>query len=82
VAAGDSAQGIGVTGTSTSGIGGEFGGGKAQLRLVPKGAAGKPTTGTHRKCEIFMDSAGTLFVCTAGDGTTVGTWRQVTTITV
>ncbi|MDP9410200.1 MAG: hypothetical protein M3P70_06790 [Actinomycetota bacterium] len=52
-------------------------GGKAQLKLKPAASAGKPTTGTHTKGEIYMDSTEALFVCTAGDGTTVGTWKKV-----
>ncbi len=52
-------------------------GGKAQLKLKPAASAGKPATGTHTKGEIYMDSTEALFVCTAGDGTTVGTWKKV-----
>lgn len=74
--AGDSAQGVGVLGTSTSGIGGVFKGGKAQLRLVPGSAAGKPTSGTHVKGELYMDSAARLFVCVANGSP--GTWKKVT----
>jgi hypothetical protein len=72
-------NGRAVVGDSARGYGGEFKGGKAQLRLAPADgtATGKPTTGTHSKGEIYMDSAGTLFVCTA-DGTP-GTWRRFTT---
>jgi hypothetical protein len=68
--------GIGLRGSGGT-HGGQFDGGKAQLRLVPKGTAGPPTTGSHAKGEIYMDSAGALFVCTAGG--TPGTWRRVTT---
>ena len=75
---GRSDSGSGVRGESTSGYGGRFEGGKAQLMLKPGGSAGKPTTGTHTKGEIYMDKAGALFVCTAGDGTTLGTWKKVT----
>ena len=75
------AQGNGKTGvlgiSSGGGYGGQFEGGKAQLMLKPAGTLGKPTTGTHTKGEIYMDKAGALFVCTAGDGTTVGTWKKV-----
>jgi hypothetical protein len=68
----------GVRGESTKGYGGYFQGVKAQLMLKPKGGtAGKPTTGTHAKGEISMDSAATLWVCTRGG--TPGTWRKVTT---
>ena len=73
---GKSSSGIGVNGGSTNGYGGQFQGGKAQLRLVPGGTAGRPTTGDHTKGELYMDSAATLFVCVA-DGNP-GTWRRVT----
>jgi hypothetical protein len=69
--------GAGVLGRNSGGYGGEFEGGKAQLKLKPAASAGKPTTGTHTKGEVYMDSAGALFVCTAGDGTSVGTWKKV-----
>ena len=75
-------SGAGVLGRNNSGYGGQFEGGKAQLKLKPSSTRGKPTTGTHAKGEIYMDSAGTLFVCTAGDGTTVGTWKRVNTTAV
>ena len=45
--------------------------------LMPKGSAGKPTTGSHTKGELYMDSGATLFVCTRGG--TPGTWRKFTT---
>ena len=67
----------GVLGRNPSGYGGQFDGGKAQLKLNPKGTTGKPTSGAHLKGEIYLDSAGTLFVCTANG--TPGTWRKVTT---
>jgi hypothetical protein len=70
-------SGAGVLGRNPSGYGGQFDGGLAQLKLNPKGTTGKPTSGAHTKGEIYMDSAGTLFVCTANG--TPGTWRKVTT---
>ncbi len=70
-------SGAGVLGRNNSGYGGQFEGGRAQLMLKPGSSAGKPTTGTHTKGEIYMDKAGALFVCTAGDGTSVGTWKKV-----
>jgi hypothetical protein len=73
---GQNADGYGVIGRSSGGIGGRFEGSRAQLRLVPGPSAGKPA-GAHSKGELYMDSAATLFVCTA-EGTP-GTWRQVTT---
>ena len=69
--------GAGVLGRNNSGYGGQFEGGKAQLMLKPAGSAGKPTTGSHAKGEIYMDSAGTLFVCVRGG--TPGRWRKLTT---
>jgi hypothetical protein len=69
-------QDAGVRGDSANGYGGRFAGGKAQLMLAPGGAVGRPT-GDHTKGEIYMDSAGALFVCTA-DGSP-GTWKKVTT---
>ena len=67
----------GVHGQATGGYGGLFEGGKAQLRIAPKGTAGRPTTGAHTKGELYMDSAAALFVCTASG--TPGRWRKVTT---
>ena len=66
-------DGPGVQGVGK--YGGVFQGSQAQLRLAPASTAGKPTTGAHTKGEIYMDSAGSLFVCT-GAGTP-GTWKKV-----
>jgi hypothetical protein len=68
------------TGTGVRGeglYGGFFQGSKAQLMLKPGDSAGEPASGTHAKGEIYMDSAGTLFVCVAKGNP--GTWREVTT---
>jgi len=73
---GRNAQGTGVE-ARASRYGGKFDGSRSQLVLVPKTSTGRPTTSTHAKGEIYMDSAGTLFVCTKGG--TSGTWRKVTT---
>jgi len=73
----DSNSGVGVRGSSNSLYGGLFQGGKAPLKLQPSHTGGRPTTGQHTKGELFMDSGGALFVCTA-DGTP-GTWRRFTT---
>jgi hypothetical protein len=86
---GTGSTGAGVLGRDPSGpgiegraskYGGKFAGNQAQLMLVPKSTTGKPTSGAHIKGEIYMDSAGTLFVCTANG--TPGTWRKVTTTAV
>jgi hypothetical protein len=69
-------SGPGIEGRSSK-YGGKFAGNQAQLMLVPKSTTGKPTSGAHSKGEIYMDSAGALFVCTVGG--TPGTWRKVTT---
>src|SRR5215208_2388373 len=74
---GNSNSGVGVRGSSNSLYGGLFQGGKAPLKLQPSHTGGRPTTGQHTKGELFMDSGGALFVCTA-DGTP-GTWRRFTT---
>jgi len=75
--AGDSGSGPGIVGNSTNGYGAQFDGGKAQLRLVPKATAGKPTSGAHTKGEIYMDSKGAIFVCVAAG--TPGKWRKIST---
>ena len=58
--------------------GGKFAGSRAQLLLKLKSSAGRPTSGTHTKGEIYMDSAGTLFVCVASGNP--GTWRSFQTV--
>jgi len=73
---GECAAGAGVEGRGSR-YGGKFAGSRAQLLLVPKGTTGRPRSGQHTKGEIYLDSAGTLFVCTKGG--TPGTWRKVTT---
>jgi hypothetical protein len=86
---GRNALGVGVRGEGTNGLYGKgastgYGvvaqGGKAQMRLLPKSRAGKPTTGYHQQGELYLDSAGTLFICTASG--TPGTWRKVSTTAV
>ncbi len=63
---GASPDGTGVTGISNNGIGGEFSGGTAQLRLVPGATAGPPTGSSHLTGELYLDSNGDLYLCTAG----------------
>jgi len=71
----------GVFGINPDGYGGDFSGGKAQLRLRPGSPpAGKPTTGTHGQGELYMDSSANQFVCTVTG--TPGTWRRIQTVAV
>ena len=63
---GASPDGTGVTGISTNGIGGEFSGGTAQLRLVPGVTAGPPSGSSHLTGELYLDSNGDLYLCTSG----------------
>jgi hypothetical protein len=74
---GGSENGPGVSGKSTSGRGGVFFGGAAQIRLIPAGTKGKPTSGAHQIGDIFLDKAAALFICTKSG--TPGTWVKVTT---
>jgi hypothetical protein len=75
---GSSEDGFGITGVATTtGIGGVFQGGRAQLRLTPGGFAGSPSSGNHIKGELYLDSVATLWICiNAG---VPGTWVQVAT---
>jgi hypothetical protein len=72
---GTSRSGNGVTASSNGGYGVQAQGGKAQLYIVPAGTAGAPKSGSHRLGEIFLDRAGSLFVCTAAG--TPGTWHHI-----
>lgn len=79
---GEGKHGVVGVGDGT-GYGGQFEGGKAQLKLKPGGSAGKPSSGTHAKGEIYMDSAGTLFVCVAGTTSTAAArWKKISATAV
>jgi hypothetical protein len=65
----------GVTGDSTTGVGAILSGGLAPLRLTPAGAAGAPAANAHTAGELYVDSSGELFYCTAAG--TPGTWIQL-----
>jgi hypothetical protein len=65
----------GVTGNSTTGVGAVLSGGLAPLRLTPSGATGAPAAGAHTAGELYVDSNGDLFYCTAAG--TPGTWIQL-----
>jgi hypothetical protein len=68
-------KGAGLNASSAKGIGAVFTGAAAPIRLLPRGGAGAPATGSHLRGEISVDNAGDVFVCTAAG--TPGTWRQV-----
>lgn len=63
---------VGVWGDSGPGIGGYFNGAQANIRLSPSSTAGVPSSGNHGRGEMYVDSNGALYYCTA-DGTP-GTW--------
>ncbi len=69
---GTSINGVGVRGFSTFSYGGSFSGALAPLRLVIGATTGAPNSATHVAGELYVDSVGTLFYCTAGG--TPGTW--------
>jgi hypothetical protein len=60
---------------AASDYGAEFGGKLAPIRLDPAMTSGAPSTGTHHKGELYVDSNGQLFLCIA-DSTNgnAGTW--------
>jgi hypothetical protein len=76
---GTSENNIGVWGQSEQSYGASFQGGLAPLRLVPSNTAGPPTTGTHNMGELYVDSQGVLYFCTAASSTAApaGTWKTV-----
>jgi hypothetical protein len=76
--AGGSNTGTGVAGVSNFGVGGYFSGGEAPLQLAAAKVAGAPTSGGHVLGEIWLDSTGTLWVCTAKG--TPGTWTRLSRV--
>jgi hypothetical protein len=72
---GTSGSAVGVSATSTSGVGARLQGGAAAVRLVPQGAAGHPTAGSHQRGELLVDARGKPWLCTKSG--TPGTWRQL-----
>ena len=78
---GEAIFGNGVEGTSRDGYGGQFGGGRAAVRLVPSNGVGPPPDGEHEMGELVLDSAGDLHLCVVA--TPVGgaaTWKKVALI--
>lgn len=74
---GVSINGNGVLGQGGTGYGGQFQGTRAQLRLTPTSRTGKPDSGLHQVGEVYLDQAGSMFICTVAG--TPGTWRRVNT---
>jgi len=62
--------GIGVHGKADTGRGGQFAGGKAQLRLVPSAATTHPSSGAAG--DLFLDKNKRLWFCKGGT-----TWKQL-----
>jgi hypothetical protein len=60
---------------SYTGVGGEFSGAEAPIRLMPAATPGAPTSSPHHRGELYVDSAGALYLCIT-DGTP-GTWKKV-----
>jgi hypothetical protein len=60
----DHASGIGVWGASGSGRGGEFHGGRAQVRLAPSAAATHPDSG--KAGDVFVDASKRVWFCKGG----------------
>jgi hypothetical protein len=72
---GSSDRSAGVSGFGTVGV--QASGVNAQLLLVPGGNTGSPPANAlvHAKGELYLDSLGDLYVCTAGGSP--GTWAKV-----
>jgi len=70
-----SAKGDAVSAISDNGVGGFFAGKEAPIRMGAASTPGAPTTGVHHRGELYVDSNGLLFYCTA-DGTP-GSWHQI-----
>jgi hypothetical protein len=60
---------VGVYGTAPTGRGGQFSGGKAQLRLMPSRATTHPSSGALG--DLFLDKGGRLWFCKGGT-----VWKQ------
>jgi hypothetical protein len=77
----NSGSGPGTKGTSSSGPGGFFSSAAGvPLHLDPGGTTGHPTSGTFVVGDVYVDAAGSMFLCTKGG--TYGTntppvWGQV-----
>jgi hypothetical protein len=66
-----------IPGNGFNGLGGEFSG-TARVRLVPATGVGAPTTGLHKRGELYVDSQGNLFPCVADSvSSNAVTWKKV-----
>jgi hypothetical protein len=73
-----SPDGTGLSASSDKGIGARFSGGEAPIQLAPALTPGAPKTGTHHRGELYVDSRGELYLCTADSaGGNAGTWRHI-----
>jgi hypothetical protein len=73
--AGHSVGGVGIVGRSNTGLGGDFEGGSAAIRLRANLISGAPTSDTHAAGELLVDNNGQLYLCT--NFGTPGTWVKV-----
>lgn len=77
----DAAGGAGLYGYSASGLGASLFGGMAPVRLQPAATPGAPITNNHQQGEIYVDAAGTYWVCTSsGTPSSPGTFKQLATL--
>jgi len=74
---GTAASGVGVVASGGSGLGASLIGLRAPLNLSPAGTPGAPTTGFHAVGDVYADSRGTQWLCSAAG--TPGTFAPVQT---
>jgi hypothetical protein len=73
-----SAEGkTGIISHGYAGVGGDFSGTAAPIRLAPATTAGAPqkSSGAHEQGELYVDSNGVLFICSSAG--TPGIWVKV-----
>jgi hypothetical protein len=72
-----------INAVSANGLGAQLSGARAPLQLVPATTAGPPTSGTHARGEVYVDSAGAIFICTSptiasGSIHFAAVWQRIT----